>query len=188
MKNNFVKLAGVLFIISAVAAGSLAWLNDVTKEKIAMNDLSASMSPEVVQAVAPGAKTFMPVEDTALVETVKAENAKVVDLLNIVDEAGNSMGYVVQTLTPTPGYGGEFEMYVGIDNNGKFTGMGVIGHSETQGLGTKTFDSAFWGQFVGNDASAEIVDYDSVSGATKSSVAFVSAVNNAISVYSQYLK
>ena len=188
MKNNFVKLAGVLFIISAVAAGALAWLNDATKEKIAQNDLSASMSPEVIQAVAPGADTFVPYEDAALVESIKAENAKFVDLLTIVDGSGNAMGTVVQTLTPTPGYGGDMELYVGIDKDGKFTGMSVIAHSETSGLGTRTTEPGFWNQFVGKDASAEIVDYDAISGVTKSSVAFVSAVNNAISVYSQYLK
>jgi len=188
MKNNFIRLAGVLFIISAVAAGALGWLNDVTKDRIEQNDLSASMSPEVIQAVAPGADTFVPFDDAALVESIKAENAKFVDLLTIVDGSGNSMGYVVQTLTPTPGYGGDMELYVGINPDGKFTGMSVIGHSETSGLGTRTTEQGFWGQFVGKDASAEITAYDSISGVTKSSVAFVSAVNNAISIYSQYLK
>jgi electron transport complex protein RnfG len=188
MKNNFIRLAGVLFIISAVAAGALAWLNDATKDRIEQNDLSASMSPEVIQAVAPGADTFLPYDDAALVESIKAENAKFVDLLTIVDGSGNAIGTVVQTLTPTPGYGGDMELYVGIDKEGKFTGMSVIAHSETSGLGTRTTEPSFWNQFVAKDASTEIVNYDAISGVTKSSVAFVSAVNNAISIYSQYLK
>ncbi|MDF2678259.1 MAG: RnfABCDGE type electron transport complex subunit [Bacillota bacterium] len=188
MKNNFVRLAGVLFIISAISAGSLAWLNDFTKDRIEQNDLSASMSPEVIQAVAPGANTFVPFDDAALVESIKAENAKFVDLLTIVDGSGNAMGTVVQTLTPTPGYGGDMELYVGIDKDGKFTGMSVIAHSETSGLGTRTTEPDFWSQFVGKDASAEVASYDAISGVTKSSVSFVSAVNNAVSIYSQYLK
>lgn len=188
MKNNFIKLAGVLFIISFVSAGALAWLNDATKDIIAQNDLSASMSPEVIQAVAPGADTFVPYEDQALVESIKAENAKFVDLLTIVDGSGNSMGTVVQVLSTTPGYGGDMELYVGIDQDGKLTGMSVISHSETSGLGTKTTEPGYWNQFVGKDASAEIVEYDTLAGVTKSSVSFVSAVNNAISVYSQFLK
>lgn len=188
MKNNFIRLAGVLFIIAAVAAGALAWLNDATKDKIEQNDLSASMSPEVIQAVAPGADTFVPFEDSALVETIKSENGKFVDLLTVVDGSGNNIGTVVQTLTPTPGYKGDMELYIGIDKDGKFTGMSVIAHSETSGLGTRTTEEGFWGQFVGKDASAEVVSYDAISGVTKSSVAFVSAVNNAVSIYNQYLK
>lgn len=188
MKNNFIRLAGVLFIISAVSAGVLAWLNDATIDRITQNDLSASMSPEVIQAVAPGASTFVPYEDPALVESIKAENAKFIDLLTAVDGSGNAMGYVVQTLSTVPGYGGDMELYVGIGQDGKMTGMSVIAHGETSGLGSRTTEPSYWNQFVGKDASEEIVDYDSISGSTKSSTSFVSAVNNAISVYSQYLK
>lgn len=188
MKNNFIRLAGVLFIIAAVSAGVLAWLNDATKDLIAQNDLSASMSPEVIQLVAPGANTFAPYEDTALVDSIKAENAKFIDLLTAVDGSGNSMGYVVQTLSTEPGYKGDMELYIGIGLDGKITGLSVIAHNETSGLGTRTTEPEFMNQFVGNDASAEVVEFDVISGVTKSSNSFVSAVNNAISVYSQYLK
>ncbi|MGD9568471.1 MAG: FMN-binding protein [Sedimentibacter sp.] len=188
MKNNFIRLAGVLFIISAVSAGVLAWLNDATKDLIAQNDLSASMSPEVIEAVAPGADTFVPYEDPALVESIKAENAKFVDLLTAVDGSGNAIGYVVQTLSTVPGYGGDMELYIGIGPDGKITGLSVIAHGETSGLGSRTTEPEFWSQFVGDDASAEVTAFDAISGVTKSSNSFVSAVNNAVSVYSQYLK
>ncbi len=188
MKNNFIKLAGVLLIISAVSAGVLAWLNDFTKDRIEQNDLSASMSPEVIQAVVPGADTFVPFEDTALVESIKAENARFIDMLTPVDGSGNSMGYVVQTLSTVPGYGGDMELYVGIGQDGKITGLSVIAHSETSGLGSRTTEPDFWKQFVGKDAGAEITDFDAISGVTRSSTSFLSAVNNAIDVYSQYLK
>lgn len=188
MKNNFIRLAGVLFIISAISAGVLAWLNDATKDKIAQNDLSASMSPEVIQAVAPGADTFVPYEDPALVESIKAENDKFVDLLTAVDGSGNNMGYVIQTLSTVPGYGGDMELYIGVGQDGKITGLSVIAHGETSGLGSRTTEPDFWSQFVGKDASTEIVDFDAISGVTKSSNSFLSAVNNAISIYSQYLK
>jgi len=53
MKNNFVKLAGVLLIIGAVSAGVLAWLNDVTSDRIAQNEAMASMDPAILEAVMP---------------------------------------------------------------------------------------------------------------------------------------
>lgn len=188
MKNNYVKLGGVLLIIGAIAAGVLSWLNDATSEIIAQNDLSASMSPEVIQAVAPGADTFVPYEDTELIETIKGGNAKFVDLYTIVDASGNSMGYAIKTLSTVPGYGGDMEMFVGIGQDGKITGSSVTAHSETSGLGTRTTEPEFLSQFTGKDASAEIVDFDAISGVTKSSNSVLSAVNNAISIYNEYLK
>ena len=58
MKNNFVRLAGVLLIIGAVSAGVLAWLNDTTKDLIAQNEAKASMDPAVLEAVMPGSVLF----------------------------------------------------------------------------------------------------------------------------------
>ena len=166
----------------------MAWLNDATKDLIEANDLSASMSPEVIEAVAPGAVTFAAYDDASLIESIKAENAKFVDLLAAVDGSGNAMGYVIQTLSTVPGYGGDMELYVGVSEDGTITGLSVVAHSETSGLGTKTAEPGFWSQFVGNDASAEIVSFDTIAGVTKSSNSFVSAVNNAIDIYSQFLK
>lgn len=188
MKNNFIKLAGVLFIISAVAAGALAWLNASTKDLIAKNEAMASMNPEVLEAVMPGSVMFNEYEDTALVESIKAENAKFVNLLTAVDSSDNELGYVVRTLSTVPGYGGDMELFVGISPDGKITGINVVSHSETSGLGSRTTEPAFISQFVGDDASAEITSFDAISGVTKSSDSFVSAVNNAISIYNQHLK
>jgi Na+-translocating ferredoxin:NAD+ oxidoreductase RnfG subunit len=63
MKNNFVKLAGVLLIIGAVSAGVLAWLNDVTSDRIAQNEAMASMDPAILEAVMPGSVMFKDYED-----------------------------------------------------------------------------------------------------------------------------
>lgn len=191
MKNNkLFRLAGVLFIICAISAGVLAWLNDVTKDKIAENKLKASMDPAVIALVNPNAETFIPYEDTALIETIKAENAKFEDLYTQVDSSNNSLGYVIKTLSPVGGFGGDIELYVGISPEGKITGTGVISHSETSGLGSRTAEPEFMNQFINKDATKEIGegDYSAISGVTVSSKSFTSAVNNAISIYNQYLK
>lgn len=188
MKNSYVKLGGILFLIGAISAGILAWLNGATSELIAQNELSASMTPEVIQEVSAGADTFVPFEDPALVETIKGENSKFIDLFTIVDSSGNSMGYAIKTLSTVPGYKGDMELFVGIGQDGKITGTSVTAHGETSGLGSRTTEPEFMSQFVGKDASAEIVDFDAISGVTKSSKSFLSAVNNAISIYNEYLK
>lgn len=188
MKNSYVKLGGILFLIGAISAGLLAWLNDATSDRIAKNEAMASMSPEILEAVMPGSVMFNEYEDPSLVETIKAENSKFVDLLTAVDASDNQLGHVIRTWSTVPGYGGDMELFIGISPDGKITGMSVVTHSETSGLGSRTTESSFWNQFVGDDASTEITDFDAISGVTRSSNSFVSAVNNAISIYSKYLK
>lgn len=187
MKNNIVKLGGILCIISAVAGGVLAFTNDFTKDKIAEAELKASMDPAVLEAVMPGSTMFEPLEDATLVETIKSENSKFKDLFVAVDASGNELGYVVKTLSTVPGYGGDMELFVGFSADGKISGMRVLAHQETSGLGSRTTEPEFQSQFIGRDASAEITDYDAITGVTKSSTSFTSALNNAISVYNQYV-
>ena len=188
MKNSYVKLGGILFLIGAISAGVLAWLNDSTSDIIAKNEAMASMKPEILEAVMPGSVMFNEYEDPALVETIKAENAKFVNLLTAVDASDNELGSVIRTWSTVPGYGGDMELFIGVSPDGKVTGINVVSHSETSGLGSRTTEPDFWKQFVGDDLSAEVTAFDAISGVTKSSNSFVSAVNNAVSIYSEYLK
>jgi len=188
MKNSYVRLGGILFLIAAISAGLLAFLNDSTKDLIDKNEAMAATSPEVLEAVMPGSVMFIDIEDTALIDTIKAENAKFVNLQVAVDASNNELGHVVRTFSTVAGYGGDMELFVGISPDGKITGINVVSHSETSGLGSKTTEPDFISQFIGKAASEEIVEFDALAGVTKSSNSFLSAVNNAISIYSQYLK
>jgi electron transport complex protein RnfG len=190
MKNNFVKLAGILFLIGAISAGVLAWLNDATKDLIAQNEAMASMDPAILEAVMPGSVMFNDYEDSALVETVKSENDKIINIMTAVDASGNEIGKVIRTWSTVKGFKGDMELYVGFAPDGQISGVSVISHQETEGLGSKATLPAFTDQFKGRDGSSEIgeKDIDAVTGATYSSKSFLSAVNNAIKVYSEHLK
>ncbi|NYB74071.1 FMN-binding protein [Sedimentibacter hydroxybenzoicus DSM 7310] len=187
--NNIVRLGGILCLISAIAAGVLAFTNDFTKDKIAEVELKASLDPAVLEMVMPGSDTFLPYEDTALIDTIKAENGKFVDLMVPVDGSGNQMGYAIKTLSTVAGFGGDIELFIGVSPEGKITGIAVTQILETAGLGTKVAEPAFKDQFTGKDLNAEITESDvnMISGATISSKSFTSAVSNAVNIYSQYL-
>ena len=190
MKNNFIKLAGVLFIIGAVSAGVLAWLNGATKDLIAQNEAMASMDPAILEAVMPGSVLFKDYDDTALVEAIIGENEKVVNIMTAVDSSGNELGKIVRTWSTVKGFNGDIELYVGFTPEGQLSGISVISHQETSGLGSRAAEPAFTSQFIAKDSSSEIGenDYDAIAGATYSSKSVLSAVNNAINVYTQYLK
>ena len=197
MKNNLVRLGGILCIISAIAAGVLAFTNNITKDKIALAEELASSGPEVAEAVIPGAVSFELSEDTALIEKIKAGNEKFIELRICKDESGKELGYGIRTLSTVPGYGGDIELFLGVSTEGEIMGMKVVAHTETAGLGTKMLEPKFQNQFLGKDTSTEIkVSKNSpkeneilaISGATRSSKSITSAINNAMSIFNQFLK
>lgn len=91
----------------------------------------------------------------------------------------------------------EMELYVGIDNAGKISGVNVVYQRETPGLGSRATDKSFTGQFSGMEAQSpfEVVkrlpaddEIQAISGATTSSRAVVDAINASIEFYNVQLK
>ena len=96
----------------------------------------------------------------------------------------DTIGYILQITVP--GYGGPIEIIMGIDIQGKITGLSVGGSkfSETAGLGTQVKGADFTGQFVGLQEMPTLNgNVDTISGATISSSA---VINGVIQCYSQW--
>lgn len=83
----------------------------------------------------------------------------------------------------TRGYGSEIELLVGIDKRGAVSGLKVLSHRETPGLGAKITAPAFLGQFQGKKITDRIAvkeDIDAITGATVSSRAVCKGVRDAL--------
>ncbi|MFA5113679.1 MAG: FMN-binding protein [Candidatus Margulisiibacteriota bacterium] len=81
------------------------------------------------------------------------------------------------------GYGGEIELLVGIDAKGVVSGLKVLNHRETPGLGANITGTKFLGQFKGKKAGDRLEakkDIDAISGATISSRAVCFGVKEAL--------
>ena len=78
---------------------------------------------------------------------------------------------------------------VGIDSNGKVSGVKILKISETPGLGLKTNSSRWLSQFTGGNSFSldgkSGTAIDGVTSATKSSKAVVNAVNLAMEEYAK---
>jgi len=86
-------------------------------------------------------------------------------------------------LVTPQGYGGKIELLVGIDELGKVSGVKVISHKETAGLGAGIEKPAFLAQFKGKtvkDALEPKKDIDAITGATISSRAVCAGVKQAL--------
>ena len=100
------------------------------------------------------------------------------------------IGYVVQ-LSPA-GYSGAIDMMVGISSvKNELTGMRILKHSETPGLGALAVKESFYGKYDGRKllslnvvrASPGENDIEAITGATITSRAVTNAVNEAIRWY-----
>ena len=102
-----------------------------------------------------------------------------------LDKDGNVLGSVVVNVAK--GYGGDISVMTGVDKDGKVTGVNILSHSETAGLGANAVKESFRDQFVGlvkgitvsKDKPGEN-SIDALTGATVTSRAVTKAVNAAI--------
>lgn len=91
--------------------------------------------------------------------------------------------------TSATGYHGPIEVMVGIDTNGTLTGISVMTHTETPGLGARVVEKGFTDQFKGLTLSDELNltanggKIDAISGATLSSKGVLGAVRKALELF-----
>ena len=162
----------VLVLICVIMSGLLALTNKATAPIIAAAEAKAN--EEARLEVLPQADSFLQVEQAGLPEAVRE-----------VYQAENGAGYTFSLVTT--GYGGKntLKMTVGIDGEGKLTGVKVLGHKETPGLGSKiTTEESFYGQFPGLDAAGAAAA-DTISGATFSSNYYKAALADAFAAFEQ---
>lgn len=166
--RQIVRLTATLLVICAVVAAVLAGVNMITKDKIAQIQLQKTET--AIREVLPDAGGVRQLDlngDTGIVQAVY--------------EADGS--YAVQVAPG--GFDGAVTMMVGV-SEGKVTGISVISHTETPGLGAvaaakNAKGEAFRGQFVGQEGTLVIgQQVDAMSGATITSTAVVTGVNAAL--------
>ena len=170
MKKEFIKLSAVLCIITLIAGILLAGVNKVTAPAIEKAEIQATK--DAMSKILPEADDFM--------DSVTDENLK------IAIKDGKKIGYCAKVTSN--GYGGAVVMMVGIDNDMLVQGIEILSHSETAGLGAKITEEKFKSQFedkflVGLKLVKKKTElpgeFEAVTGATISSRAVETGINNA---------
>ena len=145
LQSNILNMALVLTLIAVVAAGLLAWVNNVTTGPIEeINNLAIENG---IKSVILGDRDIRftveaPVEQDGFV------------FHNVNDMNGNLIGTAVES-TDKNGFGGALKVMVGFDPEGVILGYTVLEHSETPGLGAQA-DGWF------RQASAEVEEQPAV--------------------------
>jgi electron transport complex protein RnfG len=171
--SSSVRLIIVLCLVCGIAAGSLAFVNAATKDRIA-----AFAQTEKTEAM----KTMLPQAD----EFAELQPGKVWE----ARRAGEAIGYVLAV--SAQGYSGPIEGVLGMDPQGALTGVKVLVQTETPGLGAKIGGEKFLTQFRGLKAVELVLKkddpagrIDAVTAATISSRALTNALRKSIDAFEQ---
>ena len=183
------KVAGTLTVISLVVAALLGFVNSITAGKIA--EIDAENTRIAMSAVAPEGSEFgdkIEVTDD-MVAAAATQSGKILELYPVTN-GGAEAGYVMKI--SASGSQGTIVMMVGVDANKAITGISVVSHAETSGIGTKvvgnetnTAGVPVLDQFVGLSGAGSLVvgsNITAISGATVSTKGITMGANAALAV------
>ena len=139
------KVAGTLTVISLITAALLGLVDGVTRDKIA--EIEAEKTRIAMSAVAPAGSEFTDKQEISaeVAAAAAAQGGKVLELYGV------KAGGCVMKISAS-GSQGSIVMMVGVDANKAITGISVVSHSETSGIGTKVVGNEL------NDAGVGVLD------------------------------
>lgn len=183
MKENL-KLGAILLVITSIAGLLLGFANDFTKEAILEN---SKINKDDLRVIMP--------EATGIVDS-SLETTETISEIYTAVKGEEEIGYVFKVTTK--GFHGGVDLVVAVSNEDKVTGIKVLAHSETPGLGARIEEEGFRGAFTGlNTASAVNVvkmapskdnEVQGISGASVSSKAVGAGVNDVLKYYTEKIK
>lgn len=179
--RNIIKLGLFLLVVSGAAGFGISYVNGFTAPLIA-----EQMQQEKVNSFREVYPEAQEIKDES--EKYLQDPNSLIKEVNVAYTEGNPSG-VIYTVEPS-GYGGKIQALVGFDIAAqKITGVKVLSHSETPGLGARAGEAFFQDRFKDKSAAQaiEIVKKEPAAGnqvmaitaATVTSKAVASGVNAA---------
>lgn len=174
LKNMVLCLGIICLVSSAVLAGVYA----LTKEPI--DAAAAAKTNNAIRQVLP---EFDGDPEPASIESNGQEYN-----YYVAKKGSEVAGYAITA--SASGFGGPVTIMVGVTSDGIIYNTSVLSQSETPGLGAKCTEPEFAGQFKNLDPSRTRLavtkdggDIDAITASTITSRAYITAVNNALSIY-----
>ena len=172
--RDAIKMVSVLFIACGLAAGSLAIVNAITREPIATHE--KQQREAALRDVSPDADEFINVTPDRVWEALRE---------------GRKEGRVF--LIRVQGYSGPITLMFATDLDGAVTGLRVLSHTETPGLGAKITTAQFRDQFKHKRPEELILKkddpargrIDAVTGATVSSRKVTQAMRSTLEAFNK---
>lgn len=170
-KTALLRPVLTLSVTVAVTFLLLGFIHTLTADRIARTQEEKFLRS--MRAVLPAADIFTPV----------AYSGDMADALYGAYSGTELLGYVAE-VSPR-GFGGKLHMTVGVNLDGKVTGVNIFSHSETSGTGSRALSPEFLSRFIGTSGTLSlgsgVNSVDGISGATVTAGAVTDGVNAALS-------
>lgn len=185
--------AFILFMFAIIGTLLVAYTFDSTHERIAENERAALLR-KLNRLI-----TSDRYDNNLLQDTIEVSHPELLGTRKPVTvyrarKAGKPVALVMATMTPD-GYSGTIKLLVGINIDGSLSGVRILSHRETPGLGDAVEEKrsdwihGFDGKSLGNPpvenwkVKKDGGDFDQLTGATITPRAVVNAVRNALLYY-----
>jgi len=182
MKNSYIGQAWLVLLLSLCFGGALAGVEVALRDRIAANKKAMTFGkiPDLVPGAIGGTK-------------IEVEGYTV---YRAAGQGGVLAGWVVQA--SGMGYVDRIELLVGLDKSGKtITGLAILEHKETPGLGAFIRSDSFQDQFAGKKGDGQLEPIKSgtpndrqiqaITSATISSQSVCTIINKAVSAVREEL-
>jgi len=184
--KEYIRMVVVLTVIATVCGFLLAAVRKGTETRIEEQVLLYVQGPAVNKVLSSSTND--------LIQDRQEISVQGQDYLIFVGER-NTQPWAVAFERTAGGYGGDIGVLVGFDiERDIVTGIGILTHSETPGLGARVSESIFTDNFNNKTLNANFNVkqdggfVDAVSGATISSRAVCSAVRKSLELYPEIKK
>jgi electron transport complex protein RnfG len=186
--RNMIKLIAVLTLTCLLSALGLAYVNRLTEEPIAEQKRQAKL--RAVKAVLP------PFDNDPIKEKKELEIKGGKITFYIGKKEGKVIG--VAFSQEGEGYGGFIKVMLGITPGEEISGVEILGHLETPGLGARIEEPRFKEQFKGKSrANSKLVqgklavrkdggDIEALTGATISPRGVTEALNKGLKIFKEH--
>lgn len=183
-----------LFVTCVVVAGLLGGVNAITADKIAEINWQNTQAAMKAVVADPDNSTFSDaLELTDEMTAAALSGGATLSEAYEVQVGGASAGHALKVVAS--GSQGSIEMMVGLDAEGVVTGVSIVSHSETAGIGTKIMENEpttanpavgvldqFQGKSTADGTLTVGSNVDAITGATVSTRGVTAGVNAALAV------
>jgi len=186
----------ILLLFAIIGTAMVAYIHDATRDRIAANE-RATLLRKLHQLIAPEQHDNVLLDDTLSVHDVALLGSETPVSVYRARKQGEPVSLVISAVAPD-GYSGAIRLLIGINANGTLSGVRVVSHRETPGLGDAIDEarSDWIHVFDGKSLHAPETarwrvrkdggDFDQLTGATITPRAVVKAVHNALLYYREH--
>ncbi len=180
--NELVRMILTLVIVSVLSAASLAIVYEKARPIIEGKKLEY-LENALVEVI-PAADRFE--ENNDLKEIISQDREGIRQVFAAYNK--NNEKIAMALLIDSIGFGGTIKILMGIDiDTGKITGMKILEHLETPGLGERITETEFLSQFKDKSTEIKTDEVDAITGATISSKAVIKTIAENVNKISGYI-